>query len=108
MYATARFMNKMFLFDFQSMNIPKAPTAGISARIPHTTDFVIFLDYDNIVDESLIDELLYLQELHKLGDFHILLSNPFGRHAICVDRLQLTEALDVIRSSRCDQGLPEA
>lgn len=102
-YATARFMNKMFLLHFQSMDIPKAPTAGISARIPHTTEFAIFLDYDNIVDEQLTDELIYLQELFRLGDFHVLYSNAFGRHAICVDRLPLKEALDVVYTSRCDQ-----
>jgi len=96
-------MNKMFLLHFQTMDIPKAPTAGISARIPHTTEFAIFLDYDNITDEGLIDELLYLQELFRLGDFHVLYSSGYGRHAVCVDRLSLKEVLDVVRSSRCDQ-----
>jgi hypothetical protein len=72
--ATVRIFGKMWLLHFQSMDIPKAPTAGISARIPHTTEFVTFLDYDNITDERLVDELLYLQELHRLGDFRVLYS----------------------------------
>lgn len=99
---TTRIFGKMFLLHFQSMNIPKAPTAGISARIPHTTEFVTFLDFDNVNDERLTDELVYLQELHKLGDFHVFYSNEFGRHAICVDRLFLKEALEVIYTSTCD------
>jgi hypothetical protein len=99
---TVRILGKMFLLHFQSMDIPKAPTAGISARIPHTTEFVTFLDYDNIVDPRLADELLYLQELHRIGDFHVLSSSEYNRHAICVDRLFLKEALDVVYNSTCD------
>jgi hypothetical protein len=94
--------NRYCLFQFQSMKIPKTPTRGVSARIPHTTNFVIFLDYDNIKDERLDDELLYLQELYKLGEFHILKTNEFGRHAICIDELPLNEALEVTYCSTCD------
>jgi len=101
-YATARIFGKMMLFHWQTMDIPKAETAGISARIPHTTEFVSMMDFDNTVDERLTDELRYLQELHTLGDFHIFSSSEFGRHAICVDRLFLKEALDVIYDSTCD------
>jgi hypothetical protein len=54
--ATARIAGKMLLLHLQTMDIPRAPTAGISARIPHTTEFVTFLDYDNITDERLVDE----------------------------------------------------
>ena len=100
--ATTRIFGKMLLLHFQSMDIPKAATAGISARICHTTEFAIFLDYDNITDERLRDELLYLQELHELGDFHVISSSEYGRHVICVDRLFLKKALDVIHTSTCD------
>ena len=99
---TVRILGKMYLFHLQSMDIPKAPTAGISARIPHTTEFTIFLDYDNIKDERLVDELRYLQELHTLGDFHVLKTSEFGRHVVCIDRLFLKEALDVVYTSTCD------
>lgn len=90
------------LFRFQSMKVPKTPTKGISSRIPYTTNFVIFLDYDNITDERLDDELVYLQELCHLGDFHILKTNEFGRHAICIDELSSREALDAVYTSTCD------
>jgi hypothetical protein len=94
--------NTYFLFQFQSMKIPKTPTKGISARILHTTNFVVFLDYDNITDERLNDELVYLQELFQLGNFHIFKTNEFGRHVICIDELPLREALDVVYNSTCD------
>jgi hypothetical protein len=74
----------------------------MSARIPCTTDFAILLDYDNVKDQRLDEELVYLQELYKIGDFHIFKTNEFGRHAICIDRLPLIEALDVVYGSTCD------
>jgi hypothetical protein len=92
----------MVLFKFQTLQIPVAPTAGISARVASTTEFVIFLDYDNVKDSRLIEELEYLQELYGLGDFYVFATNEFGRHAICVDRMRLVEALEVIYNSTCD------
>ena len=96
-------LKRHILLQFQSMKVPFVQTKGISARIPHTTLFVIFLDYDNIVDERLDDELLYLQELCQLGDFHIFKTNEYGRHVICIDTLPLREALSVVYYSNCDR-----
>jgi len=95
-------LNRYCLFEFQSMKAPKTPTKGMSARVPYTTNFVIFLDYDNIQDERLDEELIYLQELYSLGDFHILKTNEFGRHAVCIDEMLVREALDVVYTSTCD------
>ena len=86
------------------MKTPNYQTTGLSARIPHTTDFCIFLDYDNIKDERLQDELAYLQEYFITGDFHIFATNEYGRHAICVDRVHLREALDIVNASTCDSN----
>lgn len=97
-----RIFRWLLLFKFQSMKIPIEATAGISARIKHTTDFVIFMDFDNVKDERLVEELTYLQELFTLGDFHVLATNEFGRHAVCIDRLTLKEALEVVYASTCD------
>lgn len=98
-----RMFGKMFLFHFQSMNIPKEATAGICARIPYTTHYAIFLDYDNICDEVLKeDTLTYLQERHRLGDFHVFASNEFGRHVICVDSVPLRKAVRIVSDSGCD------
>jgi hypothetical protein len=84
------------------MDIPIARTAGISARIPGSTEFAVFLDFDNIEDYRLREELIYLQELHNLGDFYVFYTNEYGRHAVCIDRLFLKEALAVIYTSTCD------
>jgi hypothetical protein len=92
----------MTLLKLQTMKIPIVATAGISARICYTTRFVIFLDYDNITDARLVEELLYLQELYKLGDFYVFATNTFGRHVLCIDSLTLKDALEVIYESTCD------
>jgi len=96
-------LNRYYLFQLQSMKVPKTPTKGISARIPHTTNFVTFLDYDNVTDERLDDELVYIQELYQLGDSYIFKTNEFGRHAICIDILPLRDALAVVYTSTCDR-----
>lgn len=97
-----RIFNMLLLLKFQSMRIPIEPTAGISARIKYTTEFIVMLDYDNVTDDRLVEELLYLQELFGLGDFYILATNEFGRHVICIDRLRLKQTLKVVNTSNCD------
>lgn len=84
------------------MKNPITPTKGLSARVPHTTHYVLFMDFDNIQDERLDDELIPLQELFHLGDFHVFKTSEFGRHSICIDEMPLREALDVVYSSSCD------
>lgn len=96
------FLGHTFHLKLQHFKTPIAPTTGVSPRIPHSTEFVTFLDYDNITDERLVDELFYLQELFHLGDFHVFATNEFGRHVVCIDRLPLREELEVVYNSTCD------
>jgi hypothetical protein len=95
-------LNRYLLLHFQTMKVPKTPTRGISARVPHTSLFVLFLDYDNITDERLDDELPYLQELNHLGDLNIFKTNEFGRHVIGTDCLRPRDCMDVLEASSCD------
>jgi len=100
---TLRIRGKMYLFHFQSMNIPWAKTIGISSRVPYSSHFVPFLDYDNTLDEVLkIHELPFLQELFHLGDFAVLETSQYSRHAICCDRLSLREVVEILDNSSCD------
>ena len=100
--STVSFLGKTFHWNFQVFKTPSCRTGGMSARIPGTASFCIFLDFDNIRDEVLKGELTDLQELFQLGDFHIIATNKFGRHAICVDRMSMREVLAVISESTCD------
>lgn len=94
--------DRSVLFHFQTMRVPKTPTRGISAKVPHTSLFVPFLDFDNITDQRLDDELLFLQECFHLGDWHIFKTNEFGRHAIGLDCLLPRDCLEVLETSSCD------
>jgi hypothetical protein len=95
-------LNRHCLFLFQTMKVPSTPTKGISNRIPHTCLFVPFFDYDNITDERLDDELVYLQELFQLGDLHVAKTNEFGRHVIGLDCLLPRDCLSILEASSCD------
>lgn len=90
------------LFHFQSMKVPMTRTRGLSARIPDTTLFVTFLDYDNIKDWRLDEELKWLQDLFELGDLHVFKTNEFGRHVIGLDALIPKEVVNVLYNSTCD------
>jgi hypothetical protein len=91
-----------YLFLLQSVKTPNTPTKGMSARVPHSIAFTVFLDYDNIEDESLDDELVALQEVHRLGDFHVFQTSEHGRHAVCIDEIAPRDAYAIVISSRCD------
>jgi len=75
---------------------------GISSRIPDTALHVLFLDYDNIVDGRLMEELRYLQEEFEIGNFHVFKTRNEGRHAICLDALRFKDVLEIVRFSSCD------
>ena len=64
--------------------------------------YVIFLDYDNIEYEWLINEINYLQEMYRLGDFYIFSSSENCFHVVCLDKVPLEYYLKILRSSSVD------
>lgn len=98
----SKLLKRQFLIDIQSMKFPTTETEGVSLRVVGTTQYTIGLDYDKTKDETLNEFLTYLQERYHLGDFHVLSTSEFGRHAYCVDILSLRETLDVVYDSGCD------
>jgi len=77
-------------------------TEGVSSRVPKTSLHVVFLDYDNIDDERLTEELVFLQNEFKLGNFYVLQTRNEGRHAVCIDALRFKDVLEIVRFSSCD------
>jgi hypothetical protein len=75
------------LAKIQTMKKPDLRTEGATSRIPTTALHVTFLDYDNITDQRLKEELSYLQYEFQIGHFHVLHTRNQARHAICVDAL---------------------
>jgi hypothetical protein len=90
------------LVKFQLMKKLDVRTAGVSSRIPNTSLHVTFLDYDNIVDDRLQEELRFLQEEFQIGNFYVLETRNEGRHAICIDALRFKDVLEIVRFSSCD------
>jgi len=99
---TFRLRNLMFLVHIQSITVPRTGTVGISARVPYTVKYILFLDYDNIEDEMLVEEAVVLQDDLTLGDFHVFTTSEYGRHVVCIDRLPFREACDIVKQSTCD------
>ncbi len=94
--------SRSLLLKIQLMKKLEVRTRGISSRILHTSLHVILLDYDNITDERLIDELRYLQQEFEIGDFHVFETRNEGRHAICIDCLRFKDSKEITDFSSCD------
>lgn len=61
-------------------------TSGVSSRVSRTSLHVVFLDYDNIDDERLREELAFLQNKFEIGNFYVLETRNEGRHVVCIAR----------------------
>lgn len=105
--------------------LPKEWTAGMTNRVGDTQFHVLFMDYDLIREDLLINELLNLQEIFELGNFYLFRTRlagyrdlliedgenvqvekdaiPVGGyHAICLDEFFAREVIGILRSSHCD------
>lgn len=94
--------NYNVFLKFQIMKKLNVRTVGVSSRIPKTSLHVIFLDFDNVVDKRLIEELRFLQEEFEIGNFYVFETSDKGRHAVCIDALRFKDVLEIVRFSSCD------
>lgn len=76
------------------------PAYGITNRCKDGK-YILFLDYDNIPLDWIIDELKYIQIYYKLSSIYIF-STDHGFHAICFDKLPLYKVVDIMRSTSID------
>jgi len=81
---------------------------GVSSRIPNSAFHVTFLDFDNIDDERLKEELEFLQSEFMLGNFYVLQTREFGRHAVNIDALRFKDIKEIIDFSSCDPMFKKA
>lgn len=80
----------------------KTRAEGMSSRVVGTTKFVTCLDYDDIDEYRLIEELQHLQDEKMIGNFYVFETRRNGRHAICIDALPFRTVKDIIDYSTCD------
>ena len=90
------------LFKFQVYKKLGIRSRGPESRVPKTSLHVIFLDYDNIDDERLKEELRFLQGNFEIGNFYVFETRYDGRHAICLDALTFRDVKDIVDFSSCD------
>ena len=75
---------------------------GAASRVVGTTRHVIFLDYDDIDDYRLLEELQHIQDEKKIGNFYVFETRRNGRHAVCIDALRFRDVKDIVDYSSCD------
>jgi len=75
---------------------------GISSRVVGTTRFVTFLDFDDINDYRLLEELQHLQDEKMIGNFYVFETRSNGRHAVCIDALRFRDVKEIVDYSSCD------
>ncbi len=63
--------------------------------------FVLFLDYDNVPLQWIIDEITYIQTHFSLGDLHIFKTGK-GYHVINTEKRQFGTILEIMKSTTCD------
>jgi hypothetical protein len=90
------------LLKIQLMKMLEVRTRGMSPRVPKTSLHVTFLDYDNVMDERLIEELRFLQEEFEIGDFYVFETRNSGRHAVCIDALRFKDVKEIVDFTSCD------
>jgi hypothetical protein len=90
------------LTKIQTMKKPDVRTEGATSRIPTTALHVTFLDYDNVTDERLKEELSHLQDEFEIGNFYVLKTKNDGRHCVCIDALTFKDQKQIVDFSSCD------
>jgi hypothetical protein len=107
------FLGHTWMFQFHVMKTPQDRTWGKSSRIRYTGHHVLFIDYDNIDEITMVDEIRALQREFKFGNVVVFQTKEEpsedecttgGFHCICVDYFVLNEVKRIVMSSSCDLG----
>jgi hypothetical protein len=100
-----KLLSKTFFFKLQSIDIPSIRTWGKSSRIPNTSKHVLFFDYDNIDEDTLVNELYALIEEFHVGNIYVFeLDRPLAYHCVCTDYFTANEVKKITMASSCDIG----
>ena len=91
------FETRMYFGIFRRFNSWKT---GITNRCKNG-EFVLFLDYDEVPLEWVLDELKWLQSEEYLGDIHIF-KTAKGYHAVNTEKRSFTEILRLMNLTSAD------
>lgn len=96
------------LLKIQVMKKLDVRTSGFSSRVSGTALHTIALDYDNVKDPRLTEELEYLQHRFKIGNFYVFKTRTDGRHGVCIDSLRFKDVREIVDFSSCDLMFKQA
>lgn len=91
---------RTFKFYFYTHKELNYYVAGITNKCKDGR-YVIFLDYDNIPKEWVIEELTYLLDAHQLYCFDIFETNK-GFHAISTEKVNLNTLVAIMKDTSTD------
>lgn len=89
------------IFSFSLFHKPELATVGVN-NICADGKFVVFLDYDNIKFENLLDDLQNLSRDFNLSHFIVIKTRENSYHAICLEKFTLPQVQKIIDHSLCD------
>ena len=93
-------LNRRFGITLYSRKIKKEWVTGYTNR---TEDglYIITLDYDNLDQDDVINDIRRLQYEFALSDFYVFNSGN-GFHAVCLDKVTLLELRNIMENSSID------
>lgn len=91
-----------FVFDFGYRKDGEEYVTGITNRCADGR-YCLFLDYDDVPYEWVVEELRFLISAHGIGDVHVFRTNK-GFHAICTTKYSLSEIVTFMRDSSVDEA----
>ncbi len=89
------------IFTFSLLHEPELVTVGVN-NICDDGRFVVFLDYDNITFEDLLDDLTNLSRDFNLSHFIVIKTRENSYHAVCLEKFTLPQVQKIIDHSLCD------
>ena len=66
--------------------------------------YILFLDYDDVPEEWIIEEVGYLIEEYRLGNCYLFKSSKQGYHVISTQKRSLRELLQIMRDTSTDDA----
>lgn len=91
-----------YSFNFRTYKELNFYVAGITNKCKDGK-YVLFLDYDDVPEEWVVEELSFLVKEFFLGDTHLFKTNN-GFHAICTTKRSLRNIIEVMRDSSTDSA----
>jgi hypothetical protein len=88
----------------QVLKALKIRTHGLEAAVKGTPYYVTFLDFDNIVEETLKEKLVALQEVFELGNFYVFETGDMSYHCVCIDALTPKEVYAIEGTSGVERA----